>query len=370
MFLAMAAFAIAPAWAQTATCPVPAGLTSSNITHNSATVSWGAVVGASGYTVQYKPLSVTTWVTLNVFANTANLNGLMASTTYEYKVRTVCTSTSSPNTTVVSDYSPASQFTTLVAPVCPVPVGLVSSNITQNSATVSWSAVSGAVGYVLQYKTAAATTWTTLNVTTNSANLTGLLAGTTYQYKVRTVCVAEAAGTPGSYSDFSPVAQFTTLSAVSCPVPVGLVSSNITQNSATVSWSAVSGAVGYVLQYKTAAATTWTTLNVTTNGANLTGLLAGTTYQYKVRTVCVAEVAGTPGSYSDFSPVAQFTTLSAVSCPVPSGLVSSNITQNSATVSWSAVSGAVGYVLQYKTAAATTWTTLNVTTNSANLTGL
>ena len=51
-------------------------------------------------------------------------------------------------------------------------------------------------------------------------------------------------------------------------------------------------------------------------------------------------------------------TPSTSACGTPSGLASSAITTTAATVSWSAVSGAVSYNLQYKTSAATTWTTV------------
>ncbi|MBK9176045.1 MAG: pre-peptidase C-terminal domain-containing protein [Flavobacteriales bacterium] len=78
---------------------------------------------------------------------------------------------------------------------CAVPSGLAASSITTSSATVSWGAVSGAVSYDLQYKTAAAGTWTTVNTTATSRSLTGLASATTYNYQVRANC----SGTSGAY---------------------------------------------------------------------------------------------------------------------------------------------------------------------------
>ncbi|HRH57515.1 MAG TPA: M43 family zinc metalloprotease, partial [Chitinophagales bacterium] len=72
-------------------------------------------------------------------------------------------------------------------------------------------------------------------------------------------------------------------SGTSCGTPTGLASSSITTSGATVSWTAVSGATSYTLQYKTSAATTWTTVSgITTTSRALTGLVAGTTYNYQV----------------------------------------------------------------------------------------
>ncbi len=89
---------------------------------------------------------------------------------------------------------------------CGTPTGLASSSITTTGATVSWAAVSGATSYTLQYKTAAATTWTTVSgITTTSRALTGLVAGTTYNYQVAAVC---SSGT----SAYSTASSFTTTS--------------------------------------------------------------------------------------------------------------------------------------------------------------
>jgi len=87
---------------------------------------------------------------------------------------------------------------------CGTPGGLTSSNVTNTSATVSWTAVSGAVTYNLQWKASSSTTWTTVTgLATTSSNLTALTAGTSYQFQVQTVC---SAGT----SAYSAPASFTT----------------------------------------------------------------------------------------------------------------------------------------------------------------
>jgi len=87
---------------------------------------------------------------------------------------------------------------------CNTPAGLTSSSVTSSSATVSWGAVSGALSYNLQYKTSAASTWTTVSgLTSTSYNLTGLTASTTYNYQVQTVC-------SGGSSAYSAASSFTT----------------------------------------------------------------------------------------------------------------------------------------------------------------
>ncbi|WP_439882902.1 M4 family metallopeptidase [Pontibacter sp. MBLB2868] len=92
------------------TCSVPASLSASNVGTTTATLSWGAVSGASSYNVRFRPTGTTTWTTGSVTGTSANATGLSAGTTYEYQVNTVCASGSSA-------YSSSSTFTTTSAAV-------------------------------------------------------------------------------------------------------------------------------------------------------------------------------------------------------------------------------------------------------------
>lgn len=179
---------------------------------------------------------------------------------------------------------------------CNAPTGLASSNVTTSSATVSWGAVSGAVSYNLQYKTTSATTFTTINTTASSYNLSGLSSGTSYVFQVQTVCAS------GS-SVYSSQASFLTTSTSTCSTPSGLASGSVTASGATLSWAAVSGAASYNLQYKTSSASTFTTVNTTNTSLTLSGLSASTAYVAHVQAVCSS------GS-SSYSSQISFTTAS------------------------------------------------------------
>ena len=180
-------------------------------------------------------------------------------------------------------------------PACNTPGGSATSSITNTSATFGWTAVTGATGYNVQYRVVGTTTWSAANTATNSYNATGLTAGTNYEWQVQTVC----SGT--STSAFTASTNFTTTGG--CSVPTGLSATAITTTSATVNWGAVSGATSYNLQYKASTATLFTTINLTGTSYNLTGLTAGTTYQYQVQAVC-------GGGSSVYSTTASFQTSS------------------------------------------------------------
>ncbi|MGV9012157.1 MAG: M43 family zinc metalloprotease [Flavobacteriales bacterium] len=87
---------------------------------------------------------------------------------------------------------------------CATPTGLSTSTITSSTASITWNAVSGATSYDVQFRTTGSGSWTSGNVSGNSASLTGLTATTAYEWQVRSNC---ANGT----SNWSGSATFTTL---------------------------------------------------------------------------------------------------------------------------------------------------------------
>jgi len=330
-------------------CNVPTNLSSSSITHNSASLSWTSVTGVSGYTLRYKPTSSTTWLTLTSSTNTSNITNLSSSTSYEFQVQSNCSSSSN------SVFSTSSNFTTL-APPCNAPTNLNSSSITHNSATVSWNAVNGVTNFTVRYKPTSNTTWQNVTSTTTSVNLINLLSNTSYEFQVQSNC-----GT-NSNSVFTASNNFTTL-IQPCNPPSNLASSSVTHNSANVSWTSISGVTNYTVRYKTTSNTTWLTLSSTINSANLTGLSASTPYEFQVQSNCSSS------SNSVFSTSSNFTTL-APPCNAPTNLVTSVITSNSATISWTGNSGASGYNIKYRLSGSTTWVNLTSTSTQVNLTGL
>ncbi len=103
-------------------------------------------------------------------------------------------------------------FTIGAPAACGDATGLTATSITQTSATVSWTAVSGAISYDVDYKTNASATWinAATATTATSVNLSALTAGTLYDWRVRSTCT----GGSGNYVQ----SQFTTATPpVTCP---------------------------------------------------------------------------------------------------------------------------------------------------------
>jgi hypothetical protein len=92
-----------------ATCGNPASLSVSGITSSGATLNWGAVAGATSYSIQYKINGGPTWTTTTSTTNSKALTGLAAATTYNWQVRATCPSGNSA-------YVAGANFTTSAAP--------------------------------------------------------------------------------------------------------------------------------------------------------------------------------------------------------------------------------------------------------------
>lgn len=177
-------------------CDPPQTVTVSNITNNSALVSWSNVLHATEYVLEYKLVSSPTWIALPPQPTTSRLlTGLNPGSSYQVRVKALCTE-------IVSNYSSVYNFTTGNA--CNVPIGLIAINITESSATVKWEAVSGATSYDFRYKLNTNSYWNTINITGTQVSFSGLTPNTAYDVSVRAKCESVT-------SNYTPTLTFVTL---------------------------------------------------------------------------------------------------------------------------------------------------------------
>ncbi|HJW30957.1 MAG TPA: fibronectin type III domain-containing protein [Saprospiraceae bacterium] len=315
-------------------CLPPSWLSTINIMETSATFTWAPVSGANSYSVQWRHPGGT-WYNLSggpYYTTWINVIGFQPNTTYEWRVRSNCSNYD------YSDWSSPTSFTTL-GYSCQTPTWPYTSNISSTSATFHWDAMYGAQSYQVQIRTPYGQ-WYDIPgnpFTSNWATVDGLQPNTDYQWRVRACCGL------GSYSYWTYPICFTTTGG-SCNAPYWLSTINVTQNSATLSWSSVSGAVSYSVQYRIAGGTWYDVPGgpFTNNWANLTGLQPGTQYEWRVRSCCGY------GMYSDWSYIAYFTTDNAYNCNTPTWPVTLDITSTSAKFKWDAVYGAQSYAVQIR----------------------
>ena len=172
-------------------------------------MNWTAVTGAHHYDVRIRELGNTAWTLYTVISpeDSLFLNNLSQNTTYEWEVRSACSTDSSS----VSSWSTTEVFNT--ADECAIVLNEFTSAIGQNSATFNWDAVPGAWGYVVRIAEPAVGwgVWTYDTVTTNTYNAIGLSCGTQYYWQVASMCSPDGSNT-SQWSDNTTFAQqlFTT----------------------------------------------------------------------------------------------------------------------------------------------------------------
>jgi hypothetical protein len=160
-------------------------------------------------------------------------------------------------------------------PVTPTGVA-VSQNGTTLTAT--WAQPSGRVtDFNVRYSSNGGTSWTALTRAQSidvTASLTGLTLGSTYLVQVATV----------NEQGVSAWSASSTLLMVNLPAQVtGLTAGSATTASVPFTWSAATGAVNYLAQYKKTSDSTWVTAaTLTGTSYTFTGLLDATSYDFRV----------------------------------------------------------------------------------------
>ena len=177
-----------------------------------------------------------------------------------------------------------------------------------------------------------------------SGYFTGLTSGTTYYCRAR----AKGDGVQYSDSEWSTVQSAQVASQLATPV---VTVSGLSQTTATLSWGAVANRSSYTVKWRAVGASTWNqTTGLTTTSKALTGLTLGTTYEYEV----IAVGNGTTYITSEAA-TGTFTTVALITLDTPTNLASSNITNNSATVSWTGDDRATQFKVEYRASGASNW---------------
>jgi RHS repeat-associated protein len=237
----------------------PSGLSAVAVGTDAVNLSWSAVPGATGYTVERSNDGSTNWAAVgstgagvSAFSDT----GLSAGTTYHYRVRAT-------DDDSVSAYSATAFAVTPLA----APAGLTAAAVSGGHIELSWEGQGQAVWYTeveqLSTQPDGSTAWVQVAKVsgwdTTSYVSSGPFDGlTTYSFRVRMYSYATG------YSPYSPVASVETPSYPGRP---SLVSAAAAPDaSVTVSWSPVTGAGGYRVERSGDGGSNWTTVGVTPAG--------------------------------------------------------------------------------------------------------
>jgi len=286
-------------------------------------LSWAPVLKAATYEVRRNTTANLAGTSL--LGTTANTTfddtSAVTGTRYHYWVRAV-------NASGVSADATDTGYRGLAAPAT-----LTATDGTQSGAIlIGWAAVPNAAGYQVWRNTIPDLNPLTSPVSTVAAGVTsyldsGALAGQNYFYWVRAtdaVALGQFGGPEAGFHGLAPSAAVTATDGTSL-------------SQVTVSWTAVTGATGYeVLRAANSQLSSASVLGtVTGTSYSDTSAAVGTLYHYWVRTKSGANVSNPSAPDTGHRGIAAPTALTASDGSDPGRV----------TLSWTAVSGATGYVV-------------------------
>ena len=296
-------------------------------TKNSFKITWNKKSDVSGYEIQYatnKNFSKAKTIKISSKNTTSTtIKNTSSSKAYYIRLRTVAKDGSK------TYYSPWSATSVTVNNPTVKKVSLSGSTM-----KVTWSKVSGATGYQVQYSTNKdfdnAKTVKISSKNTTSATIKKLSGNKTYYVRVRATIKSGKTTSYSSWTSASVILTKTTVKKVT------------TGSTMKVTWNKNSGASGYQVQYSTnknfSGAKTVKISSKNTTSATIKKLSGNKTYYVRVRAFVKS---GKTTTYSAWSATSVGVTAPSVSKVTPNA--------NTLKVTWAKNSGATSYQIQYST---------------------
>ena len=246
------------------------------------------------------------------------INQLSVNTNYTFQIRAIIENPIGEDRTS----SPISLPVTTAAAQVEPPTDLQTSEITNNSVKLTWTA--SATSSVSYEVSSDGSTW--IDSGTDLEHVfSGLSPETNYQFRAR--------AKSGASTSCPNAAPAVTTAPAPPASPTGLTTSGNTQTAITLSWTKSTGATAYKVQVDNGAVQTLGDVATHT----FTGLSANTQYTLKV-------IASNNGGDSAAATVNASTLPNAPAAPT--GLTTSGITQTAVTLSWTKSAGATAYKVQ------------------------
>ena len=269
-------------------CRMASDVHVSDVTTNSADVSWTSHGDETSWIVEYRATGDTVWQTLTATTNPFVLTGLNNATTYQVHVMANCV-------TEVSNATANVNFTTLTcdtADQCLYTFALTddfgdgwngaSITVRQNGITVGNVTLSDDYSATVQMALCDGLT-TTISWSTGSYDsecsftITDPFGDTFYSI---------SSPSSGTLTSFTPSCVQS-----SCAKPTSVAVTNVGASTVTVNWVSAGNETAWNVEYKPSNSSTWTVEPTTTNPHVLYGLTASTNYDLRVQADCGDELS-------------------------------------------------------------------------------
>ena len=415
---------------ETLSCPMPTNLAATNLTTNSAEISWMPGGEESDWVLEYKEAADSVWTTTNV-SGTASylLNGLAAGVTYQVRVQAICGSDNQSLWASTLFNVPCDAFTTFpytedfehggAMPDCwsqeqvidiinwTIENGTQSSTGIESAHSGNYNAFfysqnyNGSITRLISpvfdltnitnpylsywyaqkpwgndqdhlsvyYRTSPTSEWQMLTVYSSAVS----------QWTMDSIALPNPTATyqiafTGDAADgYGIVLDDITIAAANagtepCDAPelISFATEGITQTSAVAAWTFDNSVPSWTLQYKAAEDADWTEVTSNHPWYTINGLTPNTSYQARVRSNC------SDGGVSEWTAIVTFTTLpedTPVPCEMPTGLTATNVENHAISIAWDANADVNSWNIRYRVANGD-WSTQTSSTNSYTITDL
>ena len=231
----------------------------------SVLIDWADVPTVTQYRFRFRTIGGT-WNASTITGSQRAMNTLQYNTTYEVQVRVYI------NSTTQGEYTQSYTFTTpQFVPLPPCNQPSVSGNISGNTLTLQWTAVSQANTYQVEVRQLGAMAWGG-TTTPNTSFSMSVQPNTSYEYRVRTNCT----GTATTWSTFT---NPDTLENAICQAPTNLQTSGN-----TFSWTPNQYAQRTQIQHRLVGTSEWGGTTVLGNSWSNPQLVGN--HEWRVRSVC------------------------------------------------------------------------------------
>jgi len=206
--------------------------------------------------------------------------------TMSYTTNTCSTTFTAEQNSRMAYYAFQRSYTGCISASCPAPTNLSESNNTGTAITLSWTPAASGISEI-RYRISGAN-WTYGGAAVSPLDLTEITQGYQYEYSIRTRCADMEVS---EWVDGSFVSVPT--AGAGCSTPSSWGSFNEAETAYGIVWTVMAGATGYNLRYRKGGTNdAWNVAIETNNYTLLTGLEAGTQYEFQLETICDSDNSG------------------------------------------------------------------------------
>ncbi len=292
------------------TCIIPNAAWVADKDDKSAQIEWSPLAYAMTYELNFRQIGATKWKTISTTSHQVTLTDLSPNTTYEYRLRVLCSET-------WGGFTPNYEFTTDRQCEGNTIVNQWISEITYHSARLTWldEGELSTDQYSVRYRPVGSTVWQVAFADEPVRILEFLNANTWYQYSISRFCT-------DVWSDWSMMGSFLT----TCAPPVSVWVETISHNSAVL--NAAESGIRYEFHFRQRNSDSeWITHISDLASWSISSLYDDTEYEFKVRVKCDEH-----SEWSEFSEVRFFKT--GLRCDPPGVFELGEITPFSVILGW------------------------------------